>query len=77
MHNYPRYVWRAVLFIEDNPIIELIFDSTDIERGMFLNDIIYHYDEVKRMVKNSVDNNIDESYLPDAYKVFLRKIITQ
>lgn len=77
MHNYPRYIWRAVLSMEDNPILELIFDSTDIQRGMFLNDIIYYYDEVKRMVKDSVDNNIDKNYLPDTYKVFLRKIITQ
>lgn len=77
MHNYPGYIWRAVLLIFDNPILELIFDSTDIQRGMFLNDIIFYYDEVKLKVKNSIDNNIDENYLPNPYKLFLRKIIDQ
>jgi len=74
MHNYPRYIWKAKLFIEGNPILELIFDSTDIQRGMFLDDIIFYYNEVKRIVKESIDNNIDKKYLPNAYKLFLRKL---
>ena len=74
MHNYPKYVWRAKIIIEGNPILELIFDSTDIQRGMFLDDIIFHYNEVKRIIKESIDNNIDKKYLPNAYRKFLRKL---
>ncbi|MDP2157450.1 MAG: hypothetical protein Q8K68_07065, partial [Nitrospirota bacterium] len=32
----PRFVWRATAVIDKKPIVELVFDATDIEQGNFL-----------------------------------------
>ncbi len=31
----PRFIWRAIANKESNPVIELLFDATDIEQGSF------------------------------------------
>jgi hypothetical protein len=33
VRSMPRFVWRATATMKDKPIVELIFDATDIEQG--------------------------------------------
>lgn len=40
----PRFIWRATGFIGENPLIDLIFDATDIEQGEFIVQVI-EYDQ--------------------------------
>jgi hypothetical protein len=72
LHNYPRYFWRAILYINSMEFIELIFDSTDIQSGMFLNDIIFYHDAIKERVRIAVDNDI-HNLLPQEYRNFLKE----
>jgi hypothetical protein len=38
----PRFLWRAVARIQDRPVLELLFDATDIAQGeIFVGSIIY------------------------------------
>ncbi len=39
----PRFLWRATGYCDDDPVLDLLFDATDIEQGtFFLRAIEYH-----------------------------------
>ncbi len=41
----PKFIWRAIASVDDEPVIELVFDATDIEQGnFFLRSIKYNND---------------------------------
>jgi hypothetical protein len=75
LHNYPRYIWRAILYFNGRRSIELIFDSTAIERSMFLDDVIFCCEEIKQRVTEAIKLNVDEAYLPIEYGNFFRQAI--
>ena len=33
--NMPRFIWRAIAHNQDSPVLDLLFDATDIEQGNF------------------------------------------
>ena len=35
LRNLPRFLWRATLRSDDRPVLDLIFDATDVEQGNF------------------------------------------
>ncbi|MCF8296190.1 MAG: hypothetical protein K9J13_01475, partial [Saprospiraceae bacterium] len=40
--NYPRFIWRAIALVDNKPLIEFLFDATDIIQGdLFLGTIDY------------------------------------
>jgi hypothetical protein len=42
MQQYPRFVWRATGRCKDVPLVDLLYDATDIETGrVFLGPIFY------------------------------------
>jgi len=44
LESMPRFIWRAIGICVDRPIIELLFDATDIEQGsLFIRAIEYDY----------------------------------
>ncbi len=75
LHNYPKYIWRAVLYIDNRHAIEMLFDSTDIERSMFLNDILFCCEEVKEIIVTAISLNVDDAYLPSEYRDFFRLLV--
>jgi hypothetical protein len=75
LHNYPRYIWRAILYFDDRRCIELVFDSTAIERSMFLDDVIFCCQEIKQRVIEAINLNVDVAYLPKEYGEFFRQVI--
>lgn len=75
MHNYPKYIWRAVLYIDKRRSLELVFDSTDIERAMFLDDIIICCSEVKDIIKYAIDVELDRQFFSKEYQDFIRIIM--
>ena len=77
IHNYPKYIWRAVLYIDNHHALELIFDSTDIERGMFLNDIIICCDILRNNIRQAVKDTISESYLKKDYRDFVIDLLDE
>jgi hypothetical protein len=41
----PKYLWRAIGLLDDSPMIELVFDATDIEQGnVFVRSVGYNED---------------------------------
>ena len=36
LKQMPRFIWRATAFCEQKPVLDLLFDATDIEHGSFL-----------------------------------------
>ncbi len=43
LENMPRFLWRATGYCDDDPVLDLLFDATDIEQGtFFLRAIEYH-----------------------------------
>jgi hypothetical protein len=42
LENMPRFMWRAVALNEDVPVVELLFDATDIEQGTLFVRAIEH-----------------------------------
>jgi hypothetical protein len=52
-HPMPRFMWRATGMNGDEPVVDMLFDATDIEQGAFLVRII-EYDESFAAVVRSV-----------------------
>jgi hypothetical protein len=40
--NMPRFIWRATAHNQDSPVLDLLFDATDIEQGNFFLRAIEH-----------------------------------
>jgi len=36
LENMPKFIWRAIAFNNNKPLLELLFDATDIEQGTLL-----------------------------------------
>jgi hypothetical protein len=51
LDQMPRFLWRATAFCEKNPVIDLLFDATDIEHGSFLAKIIPYYPRLAEVIK--------------------------
>ena len=63
----PRFLWRALGSIKDNPVIELVFDATDIEQGNFFLRAITYKAELFAILKflslqPSIRANVDLSF---------------
>jgi len=43
---FPRFLWRAVAFDGNTPVIEFLFDATDIEQGDYLFKTIRHQPDI-------------------------------
>ena len=42
LENMPKYIWRAIALNKNRPLIELLFDATDIEQGtLFIRAVDY------------------------------------
>ena len=65
------------MYIDNHHALELIFDSTDIERGMFLNDIIICCDILRNNIRQAVKDTISESYLKKDYRDFLIDLLDE
>lgn len=53
LQSMPRFVWRATGYDVDDPVLDLLFDATDIEQGSFLYQTI-EYDQTLSTVVRSV-----------------------
>ncbi len=40
LENKPRFIWRAIAIVDELEVMELLFDATDIEQGLFLHRVI-------------------------------------
>jgi len=57
--NMPRFIWRATALYMEKPVMDLLFDATDIEQGAsFLCGVVYNRDlfSVIRLLINSHEN---------------------
>lgn len=50
--NMPKYLWRAAAYSDNNLILELLFDATDIEQGDFFIATIAHNDGTCSAIKS-------------------------
>lgn len=50
--NMPRFIWHAVAYINNEKIMDIIFDATDISRGFFCFDIIFYNESFKDLLKD-------------------------
>jgi len=63
----PRFLWRAIGSVKDKPMLELVFDATDIEQGNFFIRAIIYKSELFAILKYlslqpSIRANVDLSF---------------
>ncbi|MBW2098584.1 MAG: hypothetical protein JRG77_07245 [Deltaproteobacteria bacterium] len=64
--SMPRFIWRATAYTKDSPVLDLLFDATDIEQGNFFLRAI-EYDPLIAMIlrivakEEAVVENFEES----------------
>jgi len=51
LSKMPRFLWRATAFCGQEPVLDLLFDATDIEHGSFLTKVIPYYPELVEVFK--------------------------
>lgn len=71
----PRFLWRAVAWCRDKTVLELIFDATDIDQGLFLIDTIEHDPNLYRLLILLANNDQFKNDMigragNDAWKIF-------
>ncbi|MBK8982402.1 MAG: hypothetical protein IPM38_08830 [Ignavibacteria bacterium] len=78
LNSMPRFIWRAKAIVNNNAVMELIFDATDISRGFFCTQIIIFNNDFKdnlriffddQNFKNTFINLLDENY----FKLFKKE----
>jgi hypothetical protein len=50
LRNHPKYVWRAVLMFKDRPLIEFLFDATDMARSLSVYYVHWYDDRLKTLL---------------------------
>ena len=69
----PRFIWRAIATKDSNPVVELLFDATDIEQGSFFLRPIEYNDIFSSILKEFV-KVVDYSTI--VKDINLQKILT-
>ena len=66
----PRFIWRATAFRDDAPLMDVLFDATDIDTGDGLIQVVFHDPLTRDFLKNFVQaTNIDTLPLKDSVKI--------
>lgn len=72
----PRFVWRAIARLGNEPIMEVFYDATDIDQGDYLQGVIaYDFDRVQRfakMVKEGVYDVLLKHFPPSLPRSWVR-----
>ncbi len=63
----PRYIWVCTAYFKSKPIFELIADTTDMQRSLFLKDMIFFDKTFKEIFHNRISNKL----ITDAIKIAL------
>lgn len=59
--NLPKFLWRAKANIGKNTVLELVFDSTDIEQGQLLLSVIERDGEIAKEIRGLSDYFMSDS----------------
>jgi len=62
----PKYIWRATVCYEDEKVLDILFDATDLEQSSFVfNIILYHTNFASNLQNFLIDNTqtIDDIFL--------------
>ncbi len=77
--NTPKYIWRAKALYEDVPMLDLLFDATDIPQGKIFMQVLEYCEDIKVFINSMFGNNGKE--LPSNFKkdksLLLYKIIKE
>jgi len=52
--SFPRFLWRAIAYLGSTPVLELVFDATDIEEGSFLSHVIEYEKRIGETLRRGV-----------------------
>jgi hypothetical protein len=69
----PRFIWRATALRDDQPVVDVLFDATDIDTSHGLAQVIFHDSLVRDFMKSLVEvTPIDALPFKDSIKDLLR-----
>lgn len=68
----PRFIWRATALRDDSPLIDLLFDATDIDTADGLVQVVFHDKLTRDFMKTVADNPIDALPFKKSVKNVLR-----
>lgn len=69
--SMPRYLWHAAAMVNGDPILDLLFDATDIEQGAILNQVICYNDELINVSKDLIQgkSKLNELISEDIWRI--------
>jgi len=54
IHSFPLYLWRATAMEDEQPVLDLLFDSTDLEQGRILTALVAHKPAFLRQLRTAI-----------------------
>lgn len=72
--EFPRFIWRATAVCGSNPVLDLLFDATDIEQGQFVLAPFVYNDGLRSWFKETGNVLLAFSGLPSLTRQILEKL---
>lgn len=61
--SWPKYIWRATGYVNGDQALDLLMDSTGIQRSFFAEDLIFHAEDLKEAFGQMLSNDQTLEYL--------------
>ncbi len=71
LKQMPRFLWRATAFCDKMPVMDLLFDATDIEHGFFLTEANFFNSELEELIEgiHSLPAMVEDLKLTDSWRI--------